>query len=125
MWAAFGEQAKAELLDLPEKGRNAFREALIACSVYAADEYDSPTDRNRGRTGTTGLRTLTNRASGLIFLQRNVVRTTLSPGRSPGLPYFNGEHPANVLVTTMVANSVPSGGTARASLRLRSWVIGT
>jgi len=51
MWAAFGEQAKAELTDLPEKGRNAFREALIACSVYGADEYDSPTHRDKCETG--------------------------------------------------------------------------
>ena len=51
MWAAFGEEAKAELEDLPEKGRNAFREALIACSVYAADEYDSPTHRDKCETG--------------------------------------------------------------------------
>jgi hypothetical protein len=51
MWAAFGEQAKAELADLPEKGRNAFQEALIACSVYAADEYDSPTHRDKCETG--------------------------------------------------------------------------
>jgi hypothetical protein len=51
MWAAFGEQAKEELVALPEKGRSAFREALIACSVYADDEYDSPTHRDKCETG--------------------------------------------------------------------------
>jgi hypothetical protein len=37
-WSLFGEKAKAELAALPEKGRSAFRETLIACSLYA-DEY--------------------------------------------------------------------------------------
>jgi hypothetical protein len=51
MWAAFGEQAKAELADLPENGRDAFQEALIACSLYAADRYDSATHRDKCETG--------------------------------------------------------------------------
>jgi len=44
-WFTWGEKAKAELKGLPEPGRRAFREALIACSLYA-DEYDS--DAYRG-----------------------------------------------------------------------------
>ena len=34
-WFTWGEKAKAELKGLPEPGRRAFREALIACSLYA------------------------------------------------------------------------------------------
>jgi hypothetical protein len=39
-WSGFGEKAKAELKRLPEAGRRAFRDALIACSLYA-DHYAS------------------------------------------------------------------------------------
>jgi hypothetical protein len=40
-----GEKTKAELKRLPEAGRKAFREALLACSLYA-DEYDSASHRD-------------------------------------------------------------------------------
>jgi hypothetical protein len=41
-WSLWVEQTKtkAELKRLPDTGRRAFREALIACSLYA-DDYDS------------------------------------------------------------------------------------
>ncbi len=39
-WSTWGEKMKAELAALPEQGRHAFRDALVACSLYA-DEYDS------------------------------------------------------------------------------------
>jgi hypothetical protein len=39
-WSLWGEKTKAELKSLPNAGRKAFRDALIACSLYA-DEYDS------------------------------------------------------------------------------------
>lgn len=39
-WSGMGEQVKAELKRLPEAGRRAFRQALLACSL-CADEYDS------------------------------------------------------------------------------------
>jgi hypothetical protein len=39
-WSLWGEKVKAELKSLPNAGRRAFRDALIACSLYA-DDYDS------------------------------------------------------------------------------------
>jgi hypothetical protein len=39
-WSLWGEKTKAEVKRLPDAGRRAFREALIACSLYA-DDYDS------------------------------------------------------------------------------------
>jgi hypothetical protein len=39
-WSLWGEKVKAELKRLPPAGRPVFRDALIACSLYA-DDYDS------------------------------------------------------------------------------------
>src|SRR5215472_18694060 len=39
-WSAWGKNVKTELNALPDAGRKAFRDALIACSLYA-DEYNS------------------------------------------------------------------------------------
>jgi hypothetical protein len=43
-WSMWGEKVKAELNGLPEAGRRAFRDALLACSLYA-DEYNSGAHR--------------------------------------------------------------------------------
>jgi hypothetical protein len=43
-WSIYGETAKAELRRLPDAGRKAFQNALVACSLYA-DDYHSQAHR--------------------------------------------------------------------------------
>jgi hypothetical protein len=96
VWLGWGQRAEEELEALPENGHQAFRKALIACSLYA-DYYDTIKYKAECRTASKYFSyEFGDSSSSLSILFESAAAATDAYRTQKELDYSHGRYPTDI-----------------------------